>query len=203
MPSTIISPLVQSPDEFAIVAMPDSEPKRKIVAIQDHIKALLGSVIWLTPPNALHSTLMEIICDTKYEGLSRREHFERWRKHYNGAAREVLAQIPPFDITFNELHASAGAVILKASDTIAFNTVRASLLERIALPAQTKIPPNITHCSVARYSQEADLDSIRKQIEAVKVDVSLHIDHFTLMTDLGPDFHPSAVDTYSLSTNSV
>ena len=76
MTDTVISPLIHSPDEFAIVAMPDSEPRQKITAIQNRLSTLLGDTIWLTPPNALHSTLMEIICDTEYESLSRREHFE-------------------------------------------------------------------------------------------------------------------------------
>lgn len=203
MSNTIISPLIHSPDEFAIVAMLSGEPRQKITAIQDQIKALLGDAIWLTPPNALHSTLMEIICDTKYEDLPRREHFEEWRHHYNETVRKVLAQIPPFDITFNELHASTRAIILKASDTTAFNAIRASLLERITLPTQTKMPPDITHCSIARYNQEIDLDSVCEQIEAMQVDSTLHVDRFMLMTDLGPDFHPSVVDTYGLGGSSL
>lgn len=203
MPNTIISPPVHSPDEFAIVAMPDSEPRQKITAIQNQINALLGDVIWLTPPQALHSTLMEIICDTKYEGLSRREHFEYWYQRYSKTAEEVLAQFSPFDITFNELHASAGAIILKAADTQAFNDIRAALLEHTTLPVQTKTPPDITHCSIARYNQEVDLSSVQEQIKGIEVDINVHVDHFMLMTDLGPDFHPSVVESYALNSSSV
>jgi hypothetical protein len=203
MANTIISPLVHSPDEFAIVAMPDSEPRQNITAAQNQVKALLGDVVWLTPPNALHSTLMEIICNTKYEGLSRRAHFERWRERYSNAAREVLAQLPPFDITFDELHASVGAIILKAADTTMFNAIRGALLEHMTLHAQTKVPPDITHCSIARYNQEVSLESVCEQLKGIEVDISLNVDHFMLMTDLGPDFHPSVIDTYRLNESST
>lgn len=198
MPSTIVSPLVHSPDEFSIVAMPDNETTKKIVDIQSQLSSLLGDAIWLTPPNALHSTLMEIICDTTYEGMSRKEHFEHWYERYNDKAREVIATLQPFDVTFDELIVSPGAIILKASDTSAFNTIRKALLDQTVLPVQTKIPPDITHTSIARYNKAIDVDIAREQVSSIKVAIKLHITEFKLMTDLGPDFHPSVIQTYSL-----
>lgn len=198
MSNTVVSPLVHSPDEFSIAAMLSNETIQEVLSIQSQLTALLGEAIWLTPPNALHSTLMEIICDTKYEGMSRKEHFTHWYERYNDKARETIATFHPFDVTFNELHVSPAAIILKATDTSVFNTIREALLESTTLPTQTKLPPDITHCTIARYNKEIDLGMAREKTKGIKVDVKLHISAFKLMTDLGPDFHPSVVQTYDL-----
>jgi hypothetical protein len=199
MAKTIISPLVHSPEEHAIVAIPDNESVGEIVRIQGLLKALLGDAIWLTPPNALHSTLMEIICDTEYKGLSRKEHFTHWHDLYNDATRETISQFPPIDLTLSELSCSPAAIILKAANPSPFNNIREALLRNIVLPEQTKIPPDIIHCTIARYSKEVDLNEVREQVKGIGANVGLHISEFKLVRDLGPDFHPSVEQSYSLS----
>jgi len=200
MAKTIISPLVHSPEEHAIVAIPDNESVEKIVRIQGLLKALFGDAIWLTPPNALHSTLMEIICNTEYKGLSRKEHFTHWYDLYNDATRETISQFPQIDLTLSELSCSAAAIILKAANPIPFNNIREALLRNIVLPEQTKMPPDIIHCTIARYSKEVDLNEVRERAKGISVNFDLHISEFKLMKDLGPDFRPSVEQTYRLST---
>jgi 2'-5' RNA ligase len=200
MSETVISPLIHSPDEHSIVAIPDSESIQKIVTIQSKLKSLLGDAIWLTPPNALHSTLMEIICNTEYTGLTRKEHFMHWYERYNGITRETIAQFPPIDVNFNELYISPVAIILKAADSRSFNAIREALLENTVLPKQTKLPPDITHCTIARYNVKIDLDDMRGKVREISTDFNLHISEFKLMKDLGPDFHPTSLQTYSLGT---
>lgn len=198
MPNTVISPLVHSPDEYSIVAMPGAETVKKIVKVQDGLKSLLGDALWLTPPQALHMTLMEIICDTEYEGLSREEHFKQWHDNYNGAAKEAIAQFSPVTVRFNELHASAAAIIIKAVDPQPFNDIRAALLAKTVLPAQTKMPPDIAHCTIARYNQSIDLDKVKGLIQELSIEFDERVAEFRLMKDLGPDFKPSVVDVYKL-----
>src|ERR1700712_5561722 len=101
MPRTTISPLVHSPEEHSIVAMPDNQSVTKIAAIQQQLKSLLGEAIWTTPPHALHMTLMEVICDTEYKDFSRKEHFTKWHKRYNTTTRDVIAQFQPIDVTLS------------------------------------------------------------------------------------------------------
>jgi hypothetical protein len=201
MANTFISPLIHSPEEHAIVALPDSVSIQRIVKIQTLIKSVLGDIIWLTPPNTLHSTLMEIVCDTEYTGLSRKEYFRHWYDRYNDATSNVIAQFRPIDVTFSELYVSPGAIILKAVDPKPLNDVRAALLEHIVLPEQTKLPPDIAHCSVARYNEAVDLEEVRERVRRVDicVDVGLHISEFKLVRDLGLGSHPIVEEVYSLS----
>lgn len=198
MPKTIISPLVHSPEEHSIVAMPDDETIQKIVAIQTKLKSLLGDAIWLTPPHALHCTLMEIICDTEYTGLTRQEHFIQWYERYNDKTRQTIAQFPPIDVHFSEFYVSSAAIILKAGDSNQFNVVREALLSNTVLPQQTKMPPDITHCTIARYSEEIDLDDAKEKTRGIGADFRMLTSEFKLMKDLGPDFHPSCLETYTL-----
>lgn len=200
MPNTSISPLVHSPDEHNIAFMPDKMAIQKILEVQAQLKSQLGDAIWLTPPNALHCTLMEIICDTDYGGLPREEIFANWYERYGEMAKRVIASFQPFDAILDELYVSPAAIILKATDPTAFTVLRKTLLQHINLPERTKMPPGIMHCSIARYSKEIDVDSARAETSKITANIKLHIEEFKLMKDLGPDFHPSVVKTYKLGT---
>lgn len=88
---------------------------------------------------------------------------------------------------------------MKDSNPEPFNIIRQELLENIKLPAQTKLPPSITHCTIARYNLEIDLDEISDKTVDITPDVRLFINEFNLMKDLGPDFHPAKLETYNLA----
>jgi len=198
MTKTIPSPLVHSPEEHSIVTLFSSNTLEKIVAIQRQLASLLGDTIWLTPHQALHVTLMEIICDTEYKGPSRKEHFQHWYEMYNGAAQDTLARFSPVDLNFNELIASKGAIIIKTADSTPFNDIRAELLKNTVLPAQTKVPPDITHCSLGRYSKAVDLETVQEKVREIMVDINETVHEFKLMKDLGPDFNPVELGSYFL-----
>lgn len=199
MPATIVRPLVHSPDEHNIAVMPDSESREQIVAVQNQLKSLLGDAIWTPPSHALHSTVMEIICHTDYQGLSRKELFKDWYEHYDQLVAETLAQFGPIDLTFTELLASPAAIILKAQDPTPLNAIREAILAHTTLPPHTKMPPDIAHVSIARYSESVDLDEVKKRISGIIVDIHMHSSEFKLMKDLGPDFHSTVLGTYKLA----
>lgn len=198
MPNTVISPRIHSPDEHSIVIMPGSKSIEQIVKLQGTLKSILGDAIWLTPPQALHMTLMEIICDTHYEGLSRAEHFKQWYEGYNEIAENAIAQFQPILTTFNEVHANVGAIIIKTANAQPFNDIRAALLAKTVLPAQTKMPPDIAHCTIARYNQAVDIDEVAKLTRGLSIEFEERITEFRLMKDLGPDFDPRVVEIYKL-----
>ncbi len=199
MNKTNISLLIPSPDEYNVAAMPNKEEVEEIIKIQGELRSLLGETIWLTSPNTLHCTLMEIICNVDYLDKTREEHFLNWYNNYNEITRETIAKSQPFSLTFNELCVSESAIILKASNPEPFNSIRQALLGSIKLPTQTKLPPSITHCTIARYNQEVNLDKLRVKTADLKPDIRLFIKEFDLMKDLGPDFHPTKLETYNLS----
>ena len=198
MPVTIVSPLVHSPDEYDVAFLPTNDSLQKITAIQERLTAILGDAIWISPPQVLHSTLMEIICDADYTGLTRQQHFDAWYERYNNVAKETIGRFSPIDAHFVKLYASPAAIILTAADPTPFNTIRAALVAHAPLPAETKTPPEISHITIARYNQAVDLDEVREKIKSIPVDFVEHVSEFKLMKDLGPDFHPIELQTYPL-----
>ena len=196
---TIISPLEYSPDEYNIVAMPSGESLEKITQLQSQLKNILGDAIWLMQPSCLHITVMEVICDTDYGDQSRKDLFEQWHKQYNDIVREVLASCEPLTLHFSELVVSPGAIIIKAAESQQLNDIRSKLLSRIKLPEGTKIPPDITHCSIARYGKSIDLEQAQYATRELSVDLDLSVKQLKLMNDLvPPDFNPNCMETYLL-----
>ena len=197
---TIVSPPVHSEDEHAIVALLSDESTKQAVAIQGQLLQMFGEAIWLQQPPALHITLMEIICDTEYKNLSRQEHFAQWYESYNQIAKETLAGFSPFDITFDRLIVSQRAIIIKAADTKPLNDIRERLLSEIRLPEGTKIPPDITHCSLARFTRPIDLENAIHSARDISVNFVEHVTRFAIVKDLGPpDFNGIPMQTYPLS----
>lgn len=198
---TIVSPFEYSPDEYNIVVMPSRELIQKIVQLQDQLKSRLGDAIWFMPPSSLHITVMEIICDIDYGNQSRKELFERWHQQYGEIVRAVLASCEPVTLHFSELVVSPGAIIIKTAESQQLNTIRAKLLSRIKLPKGTKIPPDITHCSIARYNKSIDLEQARQTAQDLSIECREPVDQLKLMTDLvPPDFSPNCLETYELKT---
>lgn len=198
---TVVSPLEYSPHEYNIVVMPSGESLEKVTQLQSRLKNILGDAIWLMPPNCLHITVMEIICHADYKDQSRRELFEQWHKHYSDTVKEVLAGQPPLTLHFSELVVSPGAIIIKTENSQLFNDIRSKLLSRIELPAGTKLPPDITHCSIARYSKSIDLEQAQQTTRELGVDLDLPVKQLKLMNDLvPPDFNPNSIETYELKT---
>jgi hypothetical protein len=196
---TIPNLKIPSEDEYSIARLMSAESVLKIKAIQTQLTQLFGDAIWLCPTITLHSTLMEIICDTQYKSLTRKQHFERWYSQYNQIAREILTNLHPFDMSFTELHISQAAIIIKSSEPRPFNDIRAKLLANTTLPDGTKMPPDITHCTIARFNMAIDLETARKMARHISVGLTERIDSFKLLNDLGPPkFKPMTIDTYML-----
>lgn len=199
MSNTVITPQTPSEDEYAIVATFSNSSLKQIINIQQKLESLLGKVIWLTPPRALHSTLMEIICDTDYKILSRKQHFDNWLEKYNHVVAEILSKTSSFELSFSQIEVSQRAIILKSADSGNFNAIRSEILSRTTLPAETKLPPDITHCTVARFSEVLSLEEVRDKVEVIQINLHEHLKDFKLLKDLGPPtFAPKLIQTYEL-----
>lgn len=196
---TVVTPYVHSGDEHALVAQFDKRTESSIAQIQQQLVQLFGDALWLQRPPALHSTLMEIICNADYQGLTRKQYFTQWYESYNEIVKETLAATMPFDIRFSQLYVSERAIIIKTADSTPFNMIRKRLLAVTALPDGTKMPPEITHCSLARFNRRLDLEEVRRKTSTIPVDVTVHVASFSLVKDLGPpDFNGEPMEIYPL-----
>lgn len=200
MSSTVVTPQTPSLDEYGIVATFSEQSLDDLSTIQSQLSKHFGGAIWLTPRSALHVTLMEIICDKEYNA-PRRQLFEAWYGQYNHIVTETLAELQSFNITFSQLEVSQRAIIVRLTDSHVFNDIRSRLLNRIKLPKGTKLPPDITHCSLARYNDELELDSVIGKTSTTKVNITQRISSFKLLKGLGPPtFQPKVIQTYELRT---
>lgn len=196
---TIISPFEYSPEEYNLVAVPSGEALEEITRLQGQLKHILGDAIWLMEPSCLHITVMEIICHMDYENQDRKELFKQWQLQYNAVVKEVLAGQPTLTLHFSELVLSPGAIIIKAESSELLNDIRSKLLARIKLPKGTKLPPDITHCSIARYAKSIDLEKAQYATRELSVDLDLPVKQLKLMNDLvPPEFNPKLIEAYDL-----
>lgn len=200
MTQTIETLQTPAQDEYAIVATFSKQSLDVLTHIQSQISERLGDAVWLTPRAALHSTLMEIICDRDYGTVSRKEIFTSWYEEYNQTVSEILASLSPFEITFSELEVSQRAIIARLDNSDVFNDIRSQLLASIKLPNGTKMPPDITHCSLARFTKSVDLEDVQSKTSNIDVNFTENISYFQLLKDLGPPtFEPKLIQDYPLS----
>ncbi|HSW65698.1 MAG TPA: 2'-5' RNA ligase family protein [Bacillota bacterium] len=199
MNQTVVSPQIFSEDEHNIAAFFTQQSLAQIVRLQTQLQQQLGDVIWLTPPHAAHITLMEIIRDTEYKTLSRKQHFTKWYERYNQITKDTIAGFGPVCFTFNQLQVSPNAIIIKAKDPAPFNDIRAALLAKIVLPEGTKQPPDIVHCTLARFAKAIDLDEATAALKTLAVNFEECITEFRLEKDISPpNFRHTTVETYKL-----
>lgn len=198
---TIPTPPAYSDNEHSIVSLLNGECLQQAIAIQSKLKTLFGDAVWLQEPPSLHITLMEIICDADYGDLSRAKLFQDWYAAYNSTIKDALSRLMPFDLVFDELLVSQRAVIIKTSQSEELNTIRARLLEKIVLPHGTKNPPDITHSTLARFTESLNLQDIIEGIKDIKIAAQQRVTEFSLVKDLGPPiFNGTPMEYYSLSS---
>ena len=177
---------VHSPCEHSIVKLLTGAAEQQAMQLQQQLVAVFGDAIWLQEPPSIHSTLMEVISNTKYETLTRQQHFNEWYSAYNDTVKQIISTIEPFTIHFTELHISQYAIIIKAPNTTKFNMVRKLLLAKTKQPEQTKIAPDITHSTMARFAKSIDLTEARKAVKKIEVDITVDVQNFSLVPNYGP-----------------
>lgn len=199
MTKTIPTPQTLSEDEYGIVATFSNKSLDSLSAIQAQLHDILGDAVWFTPQRALHSTLMEIICDTDYKSASRQQLLTDWYERYNQIVTEAIAKLEPFEVTFDQLEVHPRAIIVRSSDSRSFDAIRSKLLSKINLPTGTKQPPDIIHCSLARYNKVLNVENIIEQTKMININFTERISNFKLLKDLGPpSFDPKMVQMYKI-----
>lgn len=199
---TIANALNPSYDEFTLATLLGKSTVQEVALIQKQLDTLLGDSVWLTPPNCLHVTLMEIICDADYGNTPRKELFDAWYADYGALAKQIIEGNSTFPIVFNEIHVSPMAIIIKTNQPDSLNEIRKQLLNRIKLPEGTKLPPDIGHSTIARFKKEIDLDKVRHIVKPIPVNIIQKVQSLQLIEGLGPPtLNPNVLENYPLITN--
>lgn len=145
---------------YVLLALPSDNFKSHIATLLHELTAELPGAIWPMPPEQLHITLCEIIQPKEYS-QDKEVLFERHRNQYEHAPAEILAKVPKFTVTFDTIEVSPQAIIVRASNSDAFNAIRAKLVGAMQFPRETRTPPDITHSSIARYLKAIELEEVQ------------------------------------------
>ncbi|HEU5124618.1 MAG TPA: 2'-5' RNA ligase family protein [Verrucomicrobiae bacterium] len=92
---------------FTLIARPNLETQQHVQKFIDALKAIDPEQYYY-PPNSLHVTVLSLFTATEAH-----ERFSRRRKEYEAAVASAVAGTPSFEIQFNGITASPGAVMIQ------------------------------------------------------------------------------------------
>ncbi len=182
------------------------ESQLAIAEIQDSLQDRFPTILWSTPPEALHVTLLDWLAPLVDYNQSKDDLYKKLFAEYDTALNDALTNIKPIEVHFNKVLVSSSAIALVADDTNIhpFTTIRTRFLDSVVLLPDTKQPPTIVHSTIARFIGTAALDEVRMFAETLHVSVHETIKGFQLVreTEL-PMLAYTAIKKYPLSTAKV
>lgn len=132
-----------------------------IQRIQQYIEDAVPGLCWFMPRHALHITVYELMQRGVFS-VDKDAFFIEHQEANLKAIKDVLAGTAQMRLPFDTIEVSPDAVTLQSSDTDALNAIRAELTKRLILPADTKLPPTVVHCTIARFVRESDMNPVRE-----------------------------------------
>lgn len=185
---------------YTIALIASIQLQDQVSVLQDEILSNLGSSVWVTPANGLHATLLEIIQTKDYEEDTKDRLFKKHEQEYRTLPKRIITGFQQQTVLFDTIEASQNAIIIRASDSSFLNSLRKELNESVRLPNETKDPPDITHSTIARFSEEVDLSRVQELIASLEFEHQETVEKFHLVTDLvPPDFNYKTLEVFPLS----
>ncbi|MEK7649990.1 MAG: hypothetical protein AAB367_03495 [Patescibacteria group bacterium] len=145
------------------------------------IQKQFSDVIWCTPPQTFHITLLDWIAPLVDYGREKEQVFQEIFLSYDKALQDILAKEKPFTIDFSEIRVSEGAIILFGHDNGTFQRMRKAFTDVITLIPGTKPPAQIVHSTVCRYQKEVDLSPIQEFVAKQQIQIIQPINEFRLI----------------------
>jgi len=175
---------ITEPDNDCIaVALLSETGQQQIASLLKKLSERLNDIIWAMPTAALHITLCEIIQPKPYD--EDKATLLKNFPHYETVLQEALT-MPPIPVTFDTVEVSPQAIIVRGRDDGTFNRVREELIEKLPLPTETKLPPDIIHCTIARYTKQVDLEKVKAVVAGVNINFIETISEFQLLRQTAP-----------------
>lgn len=190
---------IGKPDNaYALVALPSEKTALQISQLLIYLSRELGDSIWAVPNNALHITLCEIIQPKEYTS-DKQLLYEQHADEYINTTAKILAEFKPIRVTFDTIEVSPQAIIVRGTDDGSFQNIRKELVDRLPLPGETKMPPDIIHSSIARFRKEIPLSDVEKVTKRYSIQVNEEVKEFRLIKNLvTPLLKYETVHAYSL-----
>lgn len=178
----------------------DKRSREEITDLQIRIGQKFGDIIWNTPANALHITLMDWIAPLVDYEKDKKVLFDELFPIYNTAFTQIIKDRKSITVSFAEVRVTSDAIIVVGQDKGEFNDIRSHFLRKVDLPPNTKQPPTIIHSTIARYKRQAKLEPITQFLTKYPLVLTLKVDHFRLVReDIAPQLKYEVLKEYHLS----
>lgn len=142
---------------------------------------------WLQPPESWHATLLDWIAPlVDYDGADKDKLFKKYGGRYEKVLQEILRDIPPFEINFNEIRIFEQAIIIVGHDQGYFNKIRKEFFQRVKLLEGTKASPKIVHSTLARFNVKPDPKVVEEFAASNSIDFMQYVGSFRLVRESIP-----------------
>ena len=148
----------------------------------DEIQATFRDSVFCMPNYSLHTTLLDWIAPLiDYGGEDKDRLFAQIQLNYDKAMSEILSSIKPITVHFDELRVSPSTIFMVGHDHGEFQKIRERFLEKVELLRGTKPPPQIIHCSLARFTKPIDLSLVSSFLANKTLNITQTVTNFRLI----------------------
>lgn len=162
-----------------------SQAQEEVRRIQDALKSEFGDAIWPAPLESLHITLMDWLAPLVDYLDDKDILFESIFSRYDQKLSRILTEVPPLNLTFDQMVVGSAAIAIVASgdDARYFNKIRQEFLSEINLLPNTKQPPTIVHSTIIRFVGEIPKSDVEEFIKSYAFSFNETIDSFQLVRE--------------------
>jgi hypothetical protein len=87
----------------------------------------------------------------------------------------------PITIHFTQLRVSPGTIFIVGNDNGEFQKIRDTFVKNVTLLPNTKLPPQIVHSSLIRFTRAIDLDAVESFVAHKNIDIAQEVTEFRLV----------------------
>jgi len=146
------------------------------------IDAEFSEAVFCMPKPSLHITLLDWIAPlTDYDGQDKDRLYETISGDYDRAMADILSSLGPIEVHFDEIVVSPNTIFVRGHDDGSFQKIREQFLEKVELLPGTKLPPQIIHSSLARFTKPIDLGKINAFMASKAVNIIETVTSFRLV----------------------
>lgn len=154
-----------------------------VMAWLEGLQSVIPNGVYAMKADGLHITTVDWIAPLfDYDGVDKRQLFNKLYRSYDEAFCRITANEQPFDVHFTELRVTPGTIILVGQDSGQFQSLRSQFVDSVILPEGGKQPPNIIHSSLARFVAPAiDLTPVQEYAASHPLNITQRINGFQLV----------------------
>lgn len=156
-------------ETLAVLSFLPASITSEIRRLQLRLLDEFGDAVYVNPTDTLHVTLFEVMgvqClhNATSPILSTEEH-----KILIKACSQSIGSSTPVELLFNHVLASEKAIILLADDPSELNSMREQICSILGKTLPYKAPPQIAHCTIARFNQAIPLSVVNEFLRPISI----------------------------------